>query len=95
MTVNDVQTFGAMIEGVELVSNLITRSAILEKLYLRTTEGMKAAAKDQLEQAIFELYTAVLKYLSKARRYYTRNTIGASTYSFLFPIFVLRIDQRA
>jgi hypothetical protein len=54
----------------ELVSNLITRYAILEKLYLHTTIGIKSAAKKQLVKAILELYTAVLKYLSKARRYY-------------------------
>jgi hypothetical protein len=88
VTVNDVQTFGAMVEGIELVSNLITRSTILERLYLQTTEGMKAAARDQLLKAILGLHTAVLQYLSKARRYYSRNTIGASTYPFLFPIYV-------
>ena len=86
MTVNDIQIFGAMIEGIELVSNLITRYAILEKLYLQTITGMKAAAKDQLEKAILQLYTAVLKYLSKARRYYDRKTYSASIYSLLFPI---------
>jgi hypothetical protein len=69
-----------MVEGMELVSNLITRYAILEKLYLHTTMGMKSAAKNQLVNAILELYTAVLKYLSKARRYYNQKTHSASVY---------------
>ena len=67
-----------MIEGIELVSNLITRSAILEKLYLNTTAGTNSATRDQLVKAILELYITLLKYLSKARRYYDRKTYRAS-----------------
>lgn len=78
MAVNDIQIFGAMLEGIELVSNLITRNFILEKLYLQTTTEAKSAAKDQLANAITKLYSAVLKYLSKARRYYDRKTYRAS-----------------
>jgi hypothetical protein len=73
MTVNDSQTFGAMAEGVELVSNLITRYTIVEQLYLQKP----SAAKDQLTQAILRLYSTVLIYLSKAKSYYQRNTFGA------------------
>ena len=73
MTVNDSQTFGAMAEGVELVSNLITRYTIVERLYLQKP----SSAKDQLTQAILRLYSAVLIYLSKAKSYYQRNTFGA------------------
>jgi hypothetical protein len=62
-----------MLEGMELVSNLITRYAIIEDLYLQTT----SAAKDRLTQPLVKLYAAILKYLSKARRYYDRNTAGA------------------
>ena len=68
-----------MVEGMELVSNLVTRYAIFEKLYLRTVTGSEAEAggKDQLALAIVKLYIAVLKYLSNARRYYDRHTAGA------------------
>jgi hypothetical protein len=72
VTANDSQTFGAMAEGVELVSNLITRYTIVEKLYLQRP----SAAKDQLTQAILRLYSTVLIYLSKAKSYYQRNTFG-------------------
>jgi hypothetical protein len=79
MTVNDSQTFGAMVEGVELVSNLITRYAIFEKLYLQTVTRSEAEAegKKQLAQAILKLYIAVLVYFSKAKRYYSRHTAGS------------------
>ncbi|KAH0536068.1 hypothetical protein FGG08_007034 [Glutinoglossum americanum] len=70
VSVNDSQTFGAMAEGVEFVSNLITQYVIIEHLYLRRP----SVAKHQLEQALIALYAAVLEYLLKARRFYGRNT---------------------
>ncbi|MCJ1378529.1 hypothetical protein MMC17_001628 [Xylographa soralifera] len=71
-SVNDSQTFGAMAEGIELVSNLITRYTIVECLYLRKP----SMAKSQLTQALLEVYSAVLVYLSKAKRFYERSTPG-------------------
>ena len=74
MVVNDIETYGAMIEGLELVSNLITRYAMIEWLYLQED----SAGKEQLVEAVTRLYTAILVYLAKARRYYDRRTGGAS-----------------
>ena len=45
---NDVETFGAMAEGLEHVSNLITRYAIFENLYLH----IGSAVEDQLADAL-------------------------------------------
>jgi hypothetical protein len=73
MTVNDSQTFGTMAEGVEFVSNLITRYTIVEQLYLQKP----SAAKYQLTQAILRLYSTVLIYLSKAKSYYQRNIFSS------------------
>jgi hypothetical protein len=75
VAVNDTETFGAMAEGVEFVSNLITRYTIVEQLYLQKL----STAKDQLIKAITKLYAAVLKYLSKANRFYRRNSAGESS----------------
>jgi hypothetical protein len=75
VAVNDTETFGAMAEGVEFVSNLITRYMIVEQLYLQKF----STAKDQLIQAITKLYAAVLKYLSNANRFYGRNSAGESS----------------
>jgi hypothetical protein len=78
MTTNDVQTFGAMIEGIELVSNLITHCAIFEELYLQTaiTSGAEPGVTDRLAQAILMLYVTILRYLSKAKRYYGGRNYG-------------------
>jgi hypothetical protein len=70
--VNDTQVYGAMIEGLELVSSLVTRYSIIEGLYLQGT----SVEKEQLADSITRLYTAILVYLSKARRYYDRRTGG-------------------
>ena len=45
---NDVETFGAMAEALEHVSNLITRYAIFENLYLH----IGSAVEDQLADAL-------------------------------------------
>ncbi|MCJ1353154.1 MAG: hypothetical protein MMC33_003139 [Icmadophila ericetorum] len=79
ITVNDSQTFGAMIDGVETVTNLITRYAIVEQLYLRP--DTISMAKGQLSLSITRLYTAVLEYLLKAKRYYDRKTIQRTAIS--------------
>ena len=61
-----------MLEGVELASSTITRYTIVEKLYLQRN----SAVKGDLTQAIITLYTAVLKYLSKAEKYYQKSTLS-------------------
>jgi hypothetical protein len=53
-----------------MISNLISRYAIIEDLYLRES----SEAGDLLEEAITKLYAAVLVYLAEAKRYYEQNT---------------------
>ncbi|MCJ1464093.1 hypothetical protein MMC07_002705 [Pseudocyphellaria aurata] len=72
--INESQTFGSMLEGVEEVSNLISRYAILELLYLQQNPPMTAGIKDQFSISLVRLYTAVLLYLCRASQYYTQNT---------------------
>ncbi|KAL9607381.1 MAG: hypothetical protein Q9167_007699, partial [Letrouitia subvulpina] len=71
LSINGVQIFGAMTEGMELVANHITRSALCEQLYLQG----ESVAKAQLEVALVKLYAAILKYLAKARKYYDKSTL--------------------
>ena len=54
--VNDLQTFGAMAEGVEVISSLITRYSIVEMLYLHED----SPAKDQLADSIVVLCVRLL-----------------------------------
>ncbi|MCJ1435564.1 hypothetical protein MMC27_004938 [Xylographa pallens] len=66
VTVNDIQAFGAMAEGLESITHMITQSALIEVLYL----GDKSAARDEVENAIITLYAKVLLYISKTKRYF-------------------------
>lgn len=76
LSINDCQTFGSMLEGLEYVSNLVSRYTIFELLYLKPNLASTAAAKDQLALCLLRLYTAVLQYLSQASHYYARGTVS-------------------
>ena len=66
MAVNDKRAFGETIENLEAVSNLITRYAILEALYLQR----ESEASDKLEDMIIRLYAEILTFLAKARKFF-------------------------
>ena len=61
-----------MLEGLGHVSDLIARFAWVETLYLHASTPKRV----QLQDALIGLYTAVLQYLAKARRYYAKHTHG-------------------
>ena len=61
-----------MLEGVEIVAKIIARYAEVEKLTLHGTSVLKT----QLAGAIVKLYQDVLRYLMKAKRYYSRSGPG-------------------
>lgn len=70
----DHQTFGAVVEGMERISNLISRYAIFEDLYLNP----ELKSYDGLERALIELYLRIFKYLSKAIKFYKKGTASIS-----------------
>ena len=59
-----------MANGIELVSSLIARYAIIENLYL--TEDSPLVT--DLIDAIVNLYAAILRYLVAAKSYYQKGT---------------------
>ena len=71
---NDSHTFEAIAGGLEYVSSLIVRYAMIEAFYLQDP----SMARQHLNDAIVRLYTAILVYLCKARRYYGQNTTGTA-----------------
>ena len=66
---NEYNTNEALLEGLEYVSSLIARFAMVEALYL----NQASTARDQLSESIVRLYSAVLLYLAKASKFYSRN----------------------
>ncbi len=59
-----------MMEAAELIAHTVDRYALFEVLYLRT----QSAAAIRLKESLTMLYTVVLKYLAKAKRYFEENT---------------------
>lgn len=74
ITFNDVQTFGTIAEGVETVSRLIARYAIFEAAYLHSNSHTPSVTQERLSEALIVLYSAILRYLAKAGRYYNQST---------------------
>ncbi|KAL8798803.1 MAG: hypothetical protein Q9182_006375 [Xanthomendoza sp. 2 TL-2023] len=71
LSVNDVQIFGAMAEGLEAVTSHIASCQLYEQLYM----SRPSSAQTSLKSLLLRLYTAILMYLAKARRYYAKSTI--------------------
>ncbi|KAH0335580.1 ankyrin, partial [Aureobasidium melanogenum] len=72
-------SFQGMAEGIELVSAMITRYAVVESLYLLEESSLKA----QLTDRITKLYVSILRYLSIAKTYYDKSTwerVGGSAF---------------
>jgi hypothetical protein len=74
LAISDLNRFGAVMEGLEFVTNLIGRYAIFEDLYLHKI----SMATGLLRKAIIKVYTLVLEFLVEARRYCEENTISTS-----------------
>ena len=70
VSINDVQRFAVVLKGVEIISNLLVRYDIYTTLYLNDN----AKSTDEMKRRMVELYTSVLSFLAKAKRYYTRST---------------------
>ncbi|GJP92388.1 hypothetical protein AlacWU_05287 [Aspergillus niger] len=66
---NGIDTFGAIVEGLETSVRVIARGGILEGLYFQKSSAL-SEARQALQDEIVKCYTAVLKFLSLARNYY-------------------------
>ena len=66
VSINDVQMFGSLAEGLEGVCKIIARYSVIESLYLRQS----ASVGDLLEKAIIALYASILVFFSKCRKYF-------------------------
>lgn len=72
MVVNDCQTFGSMLESIEVISSIVTRYTELEtRVLIRTSILTK-----QLSAALVKLYATALRFLAQARRYYSQSSLS-------------------
>ena len=74
VSVQDVNQYALVVEGVEKIAHIMTQYRIVERLYL--VKRYEATA--QLENHITDIYTLALKFLVKAKKYYQKNTASQS-----------------
>jgi len=72
IAVNDKRALGEAIENLEAVSYLITRLAILEKLYLQHN----SETRDKFLELVIRLYSEILRFLAKAKNYFQSSAKG-------------------
>ena len=57
-----------MFEGLECISRLVTRYALVEAMYLKR----RSLLEEQLCNALIRVYTSILVFLAHSKRYYVR-----------------------
>lgn len=72
ITTGDIQTFGMMVDGLETVTQMIALYSNLENIYLQ--QETLSPLLEQLRLALTKLYVSILRYLVKARQYFTKKT---------------------
>ncbi|KAF0322087.1 ankyrin repeat protein [Colletotrichum asianum] len=75
IAINDAESLGTIAEGIETVSSLITRCAVLETIHLSPHRYPLSKAHATLQDALVALYTAILSWLSVAGAYYEKHLI--------------------
>src|SRR5436853_1919646 len=69
---DDIQNFGAMVEGVERVSSVLVQCAFIEQLFMSNTFMWRS----QLSDLLTGLYASVLDFCSKGKSFSRRITTG-------------------
>lgn len=77
---SDINTYGAFLESMEKVTDIISRYAIIESIYLQPDLDCSS----RLESAVVSVYTAILHYICKAKLYFGHNTMGRCFFCFGF-----------
>ncbi|KAF4769228.1 hypothetical protein HAV15_008430 [Penicillium sp. str.  len=72
-SINDLQTFTSVAEGLETLARITTRYSILENIYLPSTRQPLSSAQSKLCDALVALYSESLKYLDDIGKYYEKS----------------------
>ncbi|KAI0513325.1 hypothetical protein F5B22DRAFT_248616 [Xylaria bambusicola] len=72
LVISDIELFGSLVDGVEVVSRLITRCGYYEAIYLAPMAEPTAESRTLLKEAVIKLYVEILTYLAKATEYFRK-----------------------
>lgn len=84
-SINDLQTFTSVAEGLETLARITTRYSILENIYLPSAGQPLSSAQSKLCDALVALYSESLKYLDDIGKYYERSTAKRIARSLVAP----------
>ena len=70
VAISDIVKFDFVVEGAESIARMLGRYAIFEEIYLRRT----SKASMELENALVRLYSTILMYESKAKRFFDQSS---------------------
>ncbi|KAK6951746.1 hypothetical protein Daesc_006269 [Daldinia eschscholtzii] len=73
-TVNDVETFGYVLQSIETIASMIASCSIVERHCLQP-EHSKMEVFEQLSKSVVSLYVSILEYLSSILHYYGKNLV--------------------
>ena len=71
VSIQDVQQYTVVAEGLEVVANVVAQYNIIERLYLRR----RGEGTTELKSSIVDLYALVLEFLIRAQHFYSKNTV--------------------
>ncbi|KAL8792023.1 MAG: hypothetical protein Q9195_005364 [Heterodermia aff. obscurata] len=74
VSLSDMQAFGSLSEGIELVASVACRYRILEKICASAIPASRGDAWLSLRDCIIKVHTAILHYLANAIKYWSHNT---------------------
>ncbi|KAK6349541.1 hypothetical protein TWF696_005825 [Orbilia brochopaga] len=75
VTIQDVENCGNVLIGIEKVSKIISRCSAMELLYLNPN-APNTVNQEALKEAFVCLYSGVLRFLAKAKKFFTHSTGG-------------------
>ena len=81
MSIQDVQRYAVIIQGIERIANVIAQYRVVERLYL----GKQYEMAPQLEENIKDLYMLVLRFLVKAKKFYVNKSASKEHFHRLNP----------
>lgn len=76
ISVSDVQAFGYMSEGLEIVTGIMARYTLLERLCSQASSTLLAEGIRQLKDSIAKVYANILIFLARAKKYWSHSTMG-------------------
>ena len=69
MSVNDMNENLAVLQGIDTITSLLYRYTIFENVYLHGENSLQVEMTVQVENVVKDVYTAMLMFLLKVRKY--------------------------